>query len=1256
MVLLQDETQVSEVDNVGPFTYLDLGNTTTPQSLAPSASSPAGTMSQTLLGTTAGTVAAGTAGFSLEVTFKPMLTTQWAKIIDFGSTRSSQYTCNNDIVFGYDNVNNYMQLEVCDSFGNNAAINNVGNGLANIVSGNWYHAVIVFQTLANGNSNWFVFMNNQLVSSLSNTMTPAAVPRQNLWLGRSGWGDTLWSGEIDNFRVYNTALGINQVNTLFNAAMGPAGQLACPYTASTSTVIPSSALFFTATFDQNPNTIASVGPVTNYSWNANDASDVVAGVHNGILVLNGCTGGSCNGNYVNLSAPSGPNSIGKVLPNWGGLGTGSFDAQTVGWTFELTWKAYSQQQWAKIFDFGDGTPAGPVGVWEALFGWQSTNQYMTVTTTNLNNFETGIGQATPVINYNTWYHTVWVIQSSPGSVTTSNGESTSAANFFVYTNGLLTASSYGSVNNGNPNTYYPPLVKRSNQNLGKSNWGDNYFVGEIDTFNVYSIALNANQVGGLWAAASTPPGASNFTCVGVGFDLSSVGYIDYSINYNGNLWVVHPCGYIQTGTCAPGASFCQGNNVVSYYEPTLNPILWTRIAGGVQISVTDGAQCGGASYGRTGIVRFLCSETAVQPTLVSVLEVVTCTYVATILTAVACQPNSYNSSLITAVNEPFASPVCGGGLFDLSSLNNADMNFNTSGGSQFWFRPCAPVSNGICNCIQPASFCQNNCNLVANYNPSASPTVYTLTQTTTNGVTSPGLLMQIADGAVCAGQFPRVGIIQFVCDQTATTPVVTNVVESPIIFCHYTATVRTNAVCTLLPSANSGTPASTQQAPTLSQAVLPAGYTPTCGGAGFDVSQSNTDLFYISFGAYTYYAHPCGAIQGANPCGGQTSMCQVLNSPNPGTDSEGYYIASRWNSTLATQAQWVAMPNGVQMTIATGDSCGSTALNRYAVYNFICDTSATYPQLNYVYEIEECHYEAYISTVQACTQYAQLLGSNATVGATFFSDTCGGGVYPLSKLSGVEMYQNATAAVPFSYYVRVCSQVANPSCAGAQPTSFCQYQGQPPAVTLPYSAANWSPNNPFNQWYVTPNGIQLTVQDGTLCPVTDNGYRTGIWNFICNASATTPYLTSVQEIETCHYTATIQTVYVCPQNLLISTGSPPVAQLSSSGATVIYTSSGGFPVVVGGGASSSSGAAVVVVTSTSNSLSGGKLAAAIVVPIIGAILIALLIGLLCYSIGRSSGGKRFDKHVDTSRNTAPHTEEASRQGESHVEMGEVQSA
>ena len=56
----------------------------------------------TVGGPSSGSVDDGSAGWSFEFTLKPGMQSQWAKIMDLGSTRnvSNILQCNNDIAFG----------------------------------------------------------------------------------------------------------------------------------------------------------------------------------------------------------------------------------------------------------------------------------------------------------------------------------------------------------------------------------------------------------------------------------------------------------------------------------------------------------------------------------------------------------------------------------------------------------------------------------------------------------------------------------------------------------------------------------------------------------------------------------------------------------------------------------------------------------------------------------------------------------------------------------------------------------------------------------------------------------------------------------------------------------------------------------------------------------------------------------------------------------------------------------------------------
>ena len=78
--------------------------------------------------------------------------------------------------------------------------------------------VVVAPSDTAGLANYFTYINGALYNSLVNTYYPPAVPRENAWLGRSGWGDPYMVLELDTFSIYDAQLSPQQVSTLFTRA------------------------------------------------------------------------------------------------------------------------------------------------------------------------------------------------------------------------------------------------------------------------------------------------------------------------------------------------------------------------------------------------------------------------------------------------------------------------------------------------------------------------------------------------------------------------------------------------------------------------------------------------------------------------------------------------------------------------------------------------------------------------------------------------------------------------------------------------------------------------------------------------------------------------------------------------------------------------------------------------------------------------------------------------------------------------------
>ena len=351
----------------------------------------------------------------------------------------------------------------------------------------WVSYVIVFQewALNSSLSNWQLYQDGTLVTSISGTYYPQAAIRQNANLGLSGWDDPQWAGLLDTFNVYDVALSSAQVSQLHQNASGGYPGSCYEYQIS---YIPPDAVFFSANFSTDPAMVAD----PSYQWLPSDPSDNAAEqlAHQGIIVLDGSNPVD---QYVDLGLASGRASVTtQPIRTFGGLGTGALSDNSLGWSFEIVFKSYAQTTWAKAFDFSNN--AGEFGgSWDVQFGWQSNQQFYSVNLFYNETMQDELFDATRFpFPLNTWTSFIWVIQYD-GSDTNYQQPGYDYASYITYTNGQQTIySSY---------QHYIDYVDRQYGFLGRSSYNDSAWLGAIDTFNVYSIALNSEQVATLYAAS-----------------------------------------------------------------------------------------------------------------------------------------------------------------------------------------------------------------------------------------------------------------------------------------------------------------------------------------------------------------------------------------------------------------------------------------------------------------------------------------------------------------------------------------------------------------------------------------------------------------------------------------------------------------------------------------------------------------------------------------------------------------------------------
>ena len=300
-----------------------------------------------------------------------------------------------------------------------------------------------------------------------------------------------------------------------------------------------------------------------------------------------------------------------------------------------------------------------------------------------------------------------------------------------------------------------------------------------------------------------------------------------------------------------------------------------------------------------------------------------------------------------------------------------------------------------------------------------------------------------------------------------------------------------------------------------------------------------------------------------NPNYPNTAFCQY--APGFSGVSLGQYTAA--NST------WYASRDGKVVTqiMQDGTPCGN--YNRETSFVYVCDPTATTPQLVNVSEIHQCYYTAFFATAAVCSPInGAVTGPSGGVGSTWFDERCGGGKYDLSSLSTYDLFWTPNASIATTvWFLRTCGAVTHPNCSATagqggtdvpagQTAMLCQSDQTNP--TGNDNAASFHvPSESL--WSITPTGLQLIIQDGESCGT--NFPRETTINFVCDPSSTTAVLSGVVEGPVCYYSATVLTSLVCD------------AVASSGVVPVLSSSTGDNPSTPGNGATAASVSSVVVV-------------------------------------------------------------------------------
>lgn len=340
--------------------------------------------------------------------------------------------------------------------GRNAQSPSFVSSTSNLTANKWSHVAVTFGTsYVNFYINGVFDSRSAATNATILNEATTALTQIGAWFNNGGMAIP-FPGQIDDFSVWNTVLNPSQVFQIYKTQLyGPD-----TFYLNTSPYLTHYYSFETADL---------VGTsVLNKATNKYDAALINSAAF--ITTAGSYKVGSSALNLISTGSPS--TSPYFSITNGITLGT-------TGLSFAIWFKSNSSGAWARIFEFGNGAPNNTIDV--TVNFMSSTNQLAY----EIQNGSGGLIEINSglVVNDNTWRHLVWTVST--------------ANTWLLYINGALYKT--------DTNMYYPNQVLRGNAWLGKSEWNDQPFNGQMDDFRVYNCVLSANDVAKLYTYTGTNP-------------------------------------------------------------------------------------------------------------------------------------------------------------------------------------------------------------------------------------------------------------------------------------------------------------------------------------------------------------------------------------------------------------------------------------------------------------------------------------------------------------------------------------------------------------------------------------------------------------------------------------------------------------------------------------------------------------------------------------------------------------------------------
>jgi hypothetical protein len=336
-----------------------------------------------------------------------------------------------------------------------------------------YWALLIWSMEPNGTWHFYVNGSYSYSQDIPGMVFPNALTRTSNYIAQSNnSANPNFIGGIDDFRVYTRTLTLYDAQNMWNAlptykygifdCTGPMGPTQLTgWTGITGNYGPSSLDSIISKISTDPTL------VLYYRFDTGDILET--------NVYNAATINSYDGTLMGIATTTTNASVGTGSLILNGISQymsiNSFTTPSTGVngiSFAFWFKANSTPQWSRFFEFGSGSNGQDNSIYLSLYN-ATTMQY------RINTSQGTITITTPTvtnINNNNWYHCVWVLPL------TGNGS--------IYINGVLSnTASFGYPTQG---------ITRTVNSLGKSNWGDPYFIGQIDDFRMYNRVLQQSDI------------------------------------------------------------------------------------------------------------------------------------------------------------------------------------------------------------------------------------------------------------------------------------------------------------------------------------------------------------------------------------------------------------------------------------------------------------------------------------------------------------------------------------------------------------------------------------------------------------------------------------------------------------------------------------------------------------------------------------------------------------------------------------------